>query len=168
MILFNFKELEKLLISGRLSDRLTFKYLFVNLIILNLVGYLPYESDRPWWSILMHISISLVAIIWGVRKTFEINHDGDNSDYFRRYISISFVAGVHTLVFGFLIVLVLTIIEKIVAHFISDSILHLYLESSNLLGFTLLNIIYYYILIEFFKRVNSGNEEGSMAEAVNA
>lgn len=168
MILFNIKELEKLLISGRLSDRLTFKYMFVNLIILNLVGYLPYEADGPWWSILMHISISLVAIIWGVRKTFEINQDGDNSDYFRRFISISFVAGVRTLVFGFFILLALTIIEKIVAYFISASILHVYLEASNLLGFTLLNIIYYHILIESFKRANAGNEEGSMAEAVNA
>ncbi len=166
MILYNIKELEKLLINGKLSDKLAFKYLFIHLILFTLAGYIPIDSDNPAWSIWVHLLISLVAIIWGVRKTFEINQEGDNRDYFKRFISLSFVAGIRTFVIGLIISFLLVIGNKVAEHMISSSGQYLWIEVSELVGYTLLNIVFFYILIKSFKRVNSLDEKESSMEAV--
>lgn len=156
MILYNIKELEKLIISEKVSDRLAFKYLFTHLILFTLVDYIPVDGDNPWWRTWIHLLISLVALIWGIRKTFEINQKGDNIEYFKRLISLSFVTGIRTIVFGLLITLCI-----VVGTFIADQILTFSIRNSiwmtviELIAYALWNIVFYYILINSFKRINS-------------
>ncbi|MBZ9631398.1 hypothetical protein LB465_11460 [Salegentibacter sp. LM13S] len=156
MILFNIKELEKLIITEKVSDGLAFKYLFTHLILFTLADYIPVDGDNPWWRTWVHLLISLMALIWGIRKTFEINQQGDNIEYFKRLISLSFVTGIRTIVFGFLIifcVLVSTLIaDQIFTFSIRNSI---WMTVIELIAYALLNVVFYYILINSFKRINS-------------
>lgn len=159
MIWFNIKALEKLLINGKVSDKLIFNYLFAHLILITLAGYLPVNDHDPKWAVLVHILISLVAIIWGVRKTFEINREGDGRDYFKRFISLSFVAGIRSIVFIFFILFFIAIGDLIAEKMIPSSAQYsFWQEVSELFGYLLFNVVYFYILITSFKRINSAQE----------
>lgn len=155
MVLYNIKELEKLLLEGKVSDRLAFNYLFIHLILFTLTAYIPQVGNDAAWSTWVHLLISLVAIIWGVRRTFEINRNGDNKDYFKRFISLSFVAGIRTIVIGLIISLVLVVGTLIAEQFMASSAqFSLFKEVSELVAYALLNLVFFYILINSFKRIN--------------
>lgn len=162
MILFNIKKLEKLIITEKISDRLAFEYLFTHLILFTLADYIPGGGDHPWWRTWVHLLISMVALIWGIRKTFEINQEGANIEYFKRLISLSFVTGIRTIVFGFLIifcVLVSTLIaDQILTFSIRNSI---WMTVIELIAYALLNVVFYYILINSFKRINNLDDSQS-------
>ena len=155
MIWYEIKDLEHLLIKGKLSDKTAFKYLFIHVILFTLAAYLP-EGDNPFWFVLAHLIISVVAVIWGVRKTFEINTNGDGRDYFKRFISLSFVAAIRTLVVTIFFSLILVIVYFIAEHFIIPaSRFPVWKEITELLFYALLNVYYFYVLISSFQRINA-------------
>jgi hypothetical protein len=163
MIWLNIKELEKQLINGRMSDKVAFNYLLTHLIFITIAGSI--SSDDDPWVAMVYLIVSLITVIWGVKKTFEINQQGDNRDYFKRVISISFVANIRVavLVFSvtFIIVLVKAFTEiagsSIVLSSFQEEIFHL-VSSLAILG------IDFYILLNSFKRINAADSSRSQAE----
>lgn len=166
MIWFNIKELEKLIKDGKLSDKLVFNYLLTYLIFSVVAGY-PSNFDNPLWMEWVHLIISLIAVIWGVRKTFEINQEGNNQDYFKRFISLSFVTGIRVVVFALLVLFLFNLLTEILdATGVPFSLSSFQEEILKLAGFLLVIGFYYYMLLASFKRINSGEFSGIQVEAV--
>ncbi len=165
MIWFNIKELENLLIEGKVSDKLAFNYLLIHLILLTLTGYL--SDDGAFWAAWVHLVISLTAVIWGVLKTFQINQEGGNRDYFKRFITLSFVVGVRITVFSlgilFIVALVTTITELAGVSFGLSATLDELLQLTAYLIFT---GTFYYMLLGSFKRINIADVGRSSKERV--
>lgn len=104
-------------------------------------------------------------MIWGVRKTFEINTIGDGKDYFKRFISLSFVAAIRTVVIGLLFSLALAIVNFIAEYvIISPEYFSVWEEISQLVLYALLNVYYYYTLITSFQRINANGENTTTVE----
>lgn len=165
MIWFNIKELEKLITDGRMSDKLAFNYLLTYLVFSIVLGYLS-NYDNPLWSEWVHLIINLIAVIWGVRKTFEINQEGDNRDYFKRFISLSFVTGIRVAAFAFIVLFLFNLLTEIFdATGILFDVSSFQEEILILAGFLLIIGFYYHMLLTSFKRINSGNG-GVPVEAV--
>ncbi len=166
MIWFRIKALEKLLIEGKVSDKIAFHYLLTHLIFLTVAGYIS-DDYGPRWVTLLHFMISLGAVIWGVRKTFKINEEGDSRDFLKRFISLSFVASIR------MVVLIIVIsIPLVVAGLLADAY-DIYLLNSTqehvlqLLAYLFFTVIYYYILLSSFRRVNTADSSlGQPVEAV--
>ena len=164
MIWYEIKKLERLLINGKLSDKTAFNYLFIHVILFTLAAYLP-EGDNPFWFVWAHLIISVVAVIWGVRKTFEINREGDGKDYFKRFISLSFVAAIRTLVVTIIFSLILVIVTFIVEHYIvSAGQFPVWREITELVLYALLNVYYFYVLLNSFRRINTAGESTGAVE----
>ena len=165
MIWFKIKELEKLLTDGKLSDKLAFNYLLTSLIFLTAANYL--SDDDPLWALWVHLIISIGATIWGVRKTFEINQEGDNRDYFKRFISLSFVAGIRIVVFALFVSFLIVLSNQILKFTgILFDLSSLQKELLELAGFLIFTALYYYMLLTSFKRINSGDGSRIPVEAV--
>ena len=100
MISFKIKKLEKELLAGKVSDLLTYKYLLSHLLLFALLNNSPGGGgdEDPLWAPWVRLIIVLVAISWGIGKTFELNRAGDNRDYFKRLISLSLVSSLRTIV----------------------------------------------------------------------
>lgn len=166
MIWYNIKELESLLIKGHLSEKVVFNYLFIHIILLTLGGYLP-DGDGALWATWIHLIISVVAVIWGLRKTFEINQEGDGKDYFKRFISLSFVSAIRTLVVALLFSLILVIVNITAEYYIiPPAQFSVWKEITQLILYALLNVYYYYILITSFRRINATGERTGVVEVV--
>ena len=157
MIWFNIKELEKRLIEGKFSDKLILNYLLTHLILTAISGLAT--DDEPLWMIWIQFIVGLIAVIWLVRKTFEINQEGDNRDYFKRIISLSFVAGIRTIVFMIPVLLGINILVEVlqvtgVGGGMSDFQENLMLTCVYLLSTGL----FCYILLHSFQRINAAGE----------
>lgn len=156
MILFNHKKLENLLIEEKVTDKLVFNYLLTFLIITTITAY--FTSDNPVWLEITQLTVSLIALIWGMRKTFEINREGDNKDYFKRLIPISFVAGIRVILFVFIILFIYNLVIEILQATGVVSRLSAFHENLLILvGFLVSTGYYYYLLLSSFKRVNSAD-----------
>src|SRR5690606_1154287 len=157
MILFNIKKLENLLIAEKLTDKQAFNYLLTYLIISTIAA--SFTSDLPVWLESTQFFVNLIVLIWGVRKTFEINREGDNKDYFKRIISLSFVAGIRVGVFALIILFIYNLIYEILNA--TGVISGKNPNYENLLilgGFLIATGYYYYILLSSFKRVNAAED----------
>ncbi|WP_424493514.1 hypothetical protein [Salinimicrobium sp. GXAS 041] len=156
MIWFRIKALEKLLIEGKVSDKLAFYYLLTHLIFLTVAGYIS-DDYGPRWVLLLHFMISLMAVIWGVRKTYKINEEGDNQDYLKRFLSLSFVAGIRML-----LLIIIISVPLAVARMLADTY-HIHLFNSTqehlllLFAYLFYNVLYYHILLRSFKRINAAD-----------
>jgi len=158
MILFNIKKLEKLLIEEKITDKQVFNYLLTYLIISAIAA--SFTSNLPVWLESTQLMVNLIALIWGVRKTFEINREGDNKDYLKRIISLSFVAGIRVGVFAFIILFIYNLTHEILALTGTTSGISSSREDILILvGFLIATGFYYYTLLTSFKRVNSAAEQ---------
>lgn len=165
MIWFNIKELEKLITDGKMSDKLVLNYLLTYLIFSVVAGY-PSNFDNPLWTEWVHLIISLITVIWGVRKTFEINQKGNNRDYFKRFISLSFVTGLRVAALALLVLFLFNLLREIFdATEVPLSVSSFQEEILKLAGFLLVIGFYYYMLLASFKRINSGDSSGIQVEA---
>lgn len=166
MIWFNIKELEKLITEGKMSDKLAFNYLLTSLVFSVISGYLS-NYDTPLWSQWVHLIISLIALIWGVRKTFEINQEGNDRDYFKRFISLSFVTGIRVAVLAFIVLFFFNLLTEIFdATGVPFTLSSFHEELLILAGFLLIIGFYYHLLLGSFKRINSGDGTWVPVEAV--
>lgn len=158
MILFNIKKLENLLIAEEITDKQAFNYLLTYLIISTIAA--AFTSDNPGWLEKTQLIVNLIALIWGVRKTFEINRNGDNSDYFKRLISLSFVAAIRVFVFAFIALFIYNLSREILTVTGVVSGISSYYENILILvGFLIATGFYYYTLLTSFKRVNAAENE---------
>ena len=162
MIWYKIKELEKLLVAGQVSDLLTYKYLLSHLLLFALINNFPDAGGdaAPLWAPWIRLIIVLVAISWGIGKTFEINRTGDNRDYFKRLISLSMVSSLRTLVVFFIFAAIMSTALLMAARMgftlIEDGV---WREIFKLANYLFLLLVYYYILISSFIRINASGED---------
>ena len=152
MIWFNIKELETRLKNGVLSDKEAFNYLLITLIFSSVVTYIGGSDNTNNWFIAIEILVSIVVTVIGTKKTFDINSAGDNKDYFKRFLSLSFVTGIRFLV----LLIVLAIPVGTIVYFV-DKNLDINENTKDLFNVALMavcEIIYYFMLINSFKRLN--------------
>lgn len=170
MIWYKIQELEKQLVAGKVSDMLTYKYLLSHLLLFALINNYPGtgEDADPLWAPWVRLIMVLVAISWGIGKTFEINRNGENKDYFKRLISLSLVSSLRTIVVLFVYAAVISTAilftdrMGITFPFIDN---HIGSEIWKLAHYLILLLVYYYILISSFKRINTpGLYEGPEEE----
>lgn len=160
MIWFKIKELEKQLVEGKVSELLTYKYLLSHLLFFALINNYPGvggDTDT-FWAPWIRLIIVLVAISWGIGKTFEINRAGDNRDYFKRLISLSLISSLRTIVVFFVFAAIMST-AILVGNMWNITLIKegLWREIWQLAGYLFLLLVYYYILISSFKRINGEN-----------
>ena len=148
MIWYNIRTLEKKLRQGDLSDGQTFNYIIAYVIILAFASTSTNRYKTDWLLYIDVIVTTIIAII-GLKKTFDINSTGDNKDYFKRLISLSFVSGIILVSYLVSVAIVFVIIDEIFkSKFYSLDLIRL---STNIIK----EIVYYFILIKSFFRVNN-------------
>ncbi|WP_029035620.1 hypothetical protein [Salinimicrobium terrae] len=158
MIWFKIKELEKQLVAGKVPDFIIYKYLLSHLLLFALINNIPVSGvdTDPIWAPWIRLILVLVAITWGIGKTFEINRNGDNRNYFKRLISLSLVSSLRTIV-AFIIYAAITSTAVIWAARMGFSALYegFWSEILELVNYLFILLVYYYILISSFKRINT-------------
>tara|TARA_R110002020_G_scaffold346097_8_gene559970 strand:- start:907 stop:1248 length:342 start_codon:yes stop_codon:yes gene_type:complete len=112
--------------------------------------------------ILFQVLFSIAITVIGSKKTFDINESGDRKDFFKRYLSLSFVTGIRLVFFGLIIAIPIGFtfgalgINPNATPF-SEGLFDLILMAAS-------SIIYYSMLISSFKRVSHGNQNLQMAQ----
>lgn len=155
MIWFKIKELEKVLEERKLSDYLAFKYLMAHLLLYALLDNFPAQGEEdPLWSLYTQLFIALIAISWGIGKTFEINRAGDDKEYLKRIISLSLVASLRTIVVFFILAAIMST-AILFADRMDYALNDFWNEIIELIVQLLLIVVYYKILLTSFKRINS-------------
>jgi hypothetical protein len=152
MIWFDIKELERGLKNGDLSDKDIFNYLLANLIMYSIVPYLSTNDYTTKWLLAIEIVVTIVITLIGTKRTFDINTAGDSKDYFKRFLSLSFVTGIRLLVF----VCIAAIPLGVIVYFVDKNIS----TNENLKDLfdialtTVAGLLYYFMLTNSFKRVS--------------
>lgn len=91
MIFYNIKELEKRLIAKTITEKEIFNYFLVYFIIATILTFPTVsEYNNPWihW---IDVTLDLIVTVVGIKVTWDTNANGDNTDYFKRFISLAFV-----------------------------------------------------------------------------
>lgn len=165
MIWLNLRKLEKQLINGEVSDKTAFSYLLTHTILITVAMKLV-GNDDPAWAIWLHLLINVSATIWGMKKTYEINQRGDNREYLKRFLSLSFVVGIQMILLsvglGIFLGMAALIAKSHYTFFLTTSA-EVAMETGLLL---ILMAYYYYNLLSAFKRINAAETSAAQAETV--
>ena len=152
MIWFEIKELEQGLKNGDLSDKAILNYLLANLIMYSIVPYISSNDYTTKWLIAIEIVVAVAITVIGTKRTFDINCAGDNKDYFKRFLSLSFVTGIRLVVFAFIaaipVGIILYLVDKSIGE--NENVKDLF----NLTMMAVVGIFYYFMLTNSFKRVS--------------
>lgn len=146
MIWFNIKRIEEKLKDGEVSDKEGLYYLTANTLLYTLGSYIATRDDKSSGWFYGELIFAIAITIYGVFKTYDINKDGDDLDYFKRFQALVFVVGMRLLV----LILVVMIIAALVFYRQPE------VMKSPLSGFAiaaLANLVFYYNLCNSFKRV---------------
>ena len=156
MIWLNLEELERRLAKREVSERTGFQYLLTIMIFFSVAKLVPDDSPFTdfYWD-LSEFLIGLVVMIFGISSTFKINSKGGGKDYLKRFLSLSFVVSLRLAIFLMLVYLLYKIVMFVIPlgmylpidSFISENI-------SQLLLSTGVSLLYYFLLIQSFKRVH--------------
>lgn len=152
MIWFDIKELEQGLKNDTLSDKDIFNYLLANLIMYSIVPYVSSNDYTTKWLIAIEILVAVSITVLGTKRTFDINTAGDNKDYFKRFLSLSFVTGIRLL--GFVCIAAIPV--GIIVYLVDKNIG----ANENIKDFfdialmAVVGILYYFMLTNSFRRVS--------------
>lgn len=161
MIWFKLKKLETKLAHSEVSEDTALQYLLSFLVLFAIIFTLP-NSDRYSgysWEISEFILDLLITVV-GARTVFSINQKGDNREFLKRFLSLSFVNGARLLI----VLMPLWLVYKIIMYVIPQN-LFLFLndlfsgDTAGLLFSLALSLIFYLLLIRSFKRVNGDVKE---------
>jgi hypothetical protein len=152
MIWFDSKELEKQLTDGTVDDKSGYHYLIGITLLFTIGGFggIDYEN---YWLKSIYIAADVVLTIVTLRTTYNINTTGNNKEYLKRYVALSFVVSIRLLVY---LVLVMAV----------GAFVTLALEQNGPLNKDLKNIanlcldfgamvVFYFMLTASFWRVNA-------------
>lgn len=153
MIWFDIKELEKGLVNGEVSDKEVYNYLLASLIVMTVTSYLGSGDYSNKWLTFIEAIVSIFITFIMVKATFDINNNGDNRDYFKRFISLSFVSGIRLIAFALIAAIPIGIIMYFVKNSLGDN--QNTKDIFNVFLVTIFGIAYYYILTNSFRRVNT-------------
>ena len=160
MIWFDIKKLEEKLIKNEISERTGYHYLLAFLIIMTLVIGGKEPADFTGESLRsLDVIIGIIFTIWGTGKVFKINNEGGNQDFLKKYFSLCFV---HTLriavavffvvfIYNLMIEFIFTDHSEVMKGFIKNDI-------SNFVSNLLFQIVFYFLLIRSFKKINLFSE----------
>jgi len=156
MIWLKLKKLETKLINNEISEKTSFQYLLAYLIFLAVAMSLPNEekfSDWGWEA--GDVLLGLVITIVGTYSVFSINQKGDNRDFIKRYLSLSFVNGLRLVLLALLLELFYKVVMFVIPleqwHFFNDLLSG---DLPALLYSIVLSLAFYWLLIRSFLRVN--------------
>ena len=91
MIFYNIRELESKLIAKTISEKEIFNYFLFYVILATILTFpTGSEYNNPWihW---IDVTLDLLVTVIGIKLTWDTNSNGDNADYFKRFISLAFV-----------------------------------------------------------------------------
>lgn len=156
MIWFDIFELERGLKNGEISDKGIFNYLLGNLVLYSLVPLMAGNDSSAFAMILFQVLFSIAITVIGSKKAFDVNESGDSQDFFKRYISLSFVTGIRLFVFCLIIAIPIGVTFGALGinpntNPYSKGLFELILMAAS-------GIAYYYMLINSFKRVSHGHQ----------
>ncbi|APS38938.1 hypothetical protein [Salegentibacter sp. T436] len=164
MIWFNLKKLERLLIQNKITESISYQYLLVFLVLITLSTNAP-ETDfsHYGWEI-SYIILELLITIVGTYLVFKVNSDGENRDFLKRYFSLSFVNGLRLVIFYLVLRLIFKIIMFVIPLDLWHSVNDFLGEDAGEFFFDIIfSLIFYWLLMSSFKRVNTGRIEGKVA-----
>lgn len=149
MYLWNTNALARELKEGTLSEREKFKYLLVyvvvEVILLELSNYPPYEYSE--FMIPMSV-FSILSVIIGTYICYRTNQNGDGVRFIERYICLGLPLSIKIVVLFIAAALLLLIVAEIVTEWPEETT---FLESASLVAVT---IIYYWRLNVHIKSIS--------------
>lgn len=163
MIWLRLKKLETKLINNDISEKTSFQYLLVHLVLIALVMTIPGEEEFSHWGWKAGRGLlDLVITVVGTYLVFSINSKGDNRDFVKRYLSLSFVNGLRLV----LLILLLELFYKVVMFIIPLELWQFFNELFSgdipvLLYPIVTSLVYYWLLMRSFTRVNESRYEMS-------
>ena len=153
MIWYDIVKIEKKLVDGELSEKEGFYYLFALLVLSAIGRYTSSNNYENKWFMLIEAIVLIFLISIRLWTTFKINENGDGKDYLKRYVSLALVVKIrlymYSIVIGIPIIIILSIF------FFNTA---MYEPIMDIMTFSMpivLSIIYYFMLINSFRRVNS-------------
>lgn len=161
MIWFNIDLLEHRLKHAILTDRDAFNYLLLNLILYSTIPFMiGYDQTNPWY-IGADVLFTILITVVGNKIVFDINNRGDQADFFKRYVSLSFVVGVRMIVLILLIFVPSMLVVEIlnISFARNDS----WQFAFDFLMMNVSGIVYYYMLANSFKRVSTAAAESAVS-----
>ncbi|WP_026953742.1 hypothetical protein [Algoriphagus vanfongensis] len=161
MIWFDIQVLERNLRNGLVSDKEIFNYLLGNLVLYSIFPLLGSDDSSVFSIILFQVFVTIVITVIGSKKAFDVNESGDNKDFFKRFLALSFVTGIRLFIFCLLIAIPAGITLGILginpnASPYSEGLFDLILMVAT-------GIFYYYMLINSFRRVSQGEKNSPVA-----
>lgn len=154
MIWFDIKQLEKNLKTDAVSEKETFRYLFVLMLISTISSYVnnpePPSQLTSWIELILEVILTVLTL----KITYDINAKGDNRDYVKRFMALTTVIMIRLIVFAVLVALVGLTIIKILENtkLVTVSSLNNLFDLAMTFG---LGVAYYFMLTQSFKRINS-------------
>jgi hypothetical protein len=157
MIWFKLKELEQQLKARSVSEKTIFNYLLLQFVLNAILISIPFNKSPFDINKFIDLLIGVFATVLTMNKTYQINSEGDQMDYFQRFIALSFVCGIQGLLYVMILFIPLGVILKIYDDYFSNvpQLMNI-LERTYIIG---IYAVFYYILINSFKRVNSISKE---------
>lgn|SRR5690606_26903754 len=155
MIWFNIKKLERKLASGNSSDKMAYQYFLAFLIVTVALAFFPKSAAGSSAISIAVLLVNLVVIIWGISKTMEININGGDRDYLKRFLSLSFVTGSRVVVYVIVISVILKTSGSLAEQFFpafTDGVL--FGSSAKLILSMVASYGFFSMLINSFRRVN--------------
>jgi len=152
MIWLNIKKMEFKLSANELTDSESFQYL-LGIGILMSINVGSQFSNK--WAEYLDTILSVLIVIWGLKKLHQTNNLMDGKDFYKRLFGISWVIGWQIIVYLILpIAIVQTIIQEIYGYgLIPDNIAT---QTIQTIIYALITIIYFIMINNSFKRLLPG------------
>lgn len=164
MIWFNIKKLEKKLANDDFPETLGYSYLIIFLSLVTLLYFFP-NNPSSGNAILKTLSaVSMLAVsFWGINRIIKVNKYGGNRDFFKRFLSLSFVTGVR-LITGLIAFSLFARGAKYLLQEFSPAIQDgpFFGDFSRVALSAIVSVLFFQMLINSFRRVNEIVEQTSL------
>ncbi len=154
MVCLNLKKLERKLINNDSPHILGYCYFIFFLTALSILYLYPNTSQGSEELRILGFIASLLISFWGFRKTLIVNQTSGNKDFFKKFFSLSFVAGLRVMGGLIAFVLILRGSKLFLQSYFSFPQGPMLSEMSKLLLAPIIFYIFFILLINAFKRVN--------------
>ena len=154
MIWFDIKQLEKNLKDNAVSEKETFTYLFVLLLISTIFSYVNDQETPLQLTTWIELTLDVVLTVLTLKTTYDINAKGDNRDYVKRFMTLTMVIMIRLIVFAVPVMLVGLMTIQLLDHFNVLSLSSTKLYFDFVVTFSL-GVALYFMLTQSFKRINT-------------
>jgi hypothetical protein len=153
MIWYDIKELEKQLAEGAVDDKSGYHYLIGIILLYTISSYgggIDYEN---YWLKSIYIAADLILTIVNLRTTYSINTNGDNKEYLKRYLGLSFVVSIRLLVYVVIVMTIGTFVTFVLEK--NGPLNKDWKDIASLCLDLAAMAVFYFMLTASFKRVNA-------------